>query len=127
MPDTELVPEPTIFGRYPAFWTGLIEAILALVLTLHIFNISEDTLGVIMAVVTAAFSFYVAWVTNHDLLAVGVGLAKSVLILATTFGLDIAMDTQTAIITLVTIGLGAFNHTQTSPAPKTRRGFNLAA
>lgn len=122
-----MADDTTIFGREPAFWIGLIEAILAFVLSLDLFSLSQDTLGIIMAVVTAAFGFYTAYVTHQTLLGVGVGLAKALIALLVVFNLNVSVDTSATLIALVTIALGAFNRTQATPALKSQRGFQLTA
>jgi len=117
------MPGPTIFGREPAFYIGLIEAVLAMVLSFHAFGLTTDTEGVIMAVVVSAASVYTAYVTRQTLLGVGTGLAKATVALFVTFGLDLTEANQTAIIALAVFVLGAFNRTQTSVLPPQQQGF----
>lgn len=121
------MPGPTIFGREPAFYVGLIEACLAIVLSFHLWGLNADTEGVIMAAVVAVFGFYTALVTKATLLGVGTGLAKAVLALFVTFGVHLSEANQTAIIALAVFILGAFNRTQTEPAPAGEHKLDLAA
>ena len=101
--------------REPAFWVGLIEAGLALILSFQILPITEAQMVLIMAVVTAGLGAYTAWRTKDTMLGVGVGFAKALLALGVGFGLTLT-ETQTgAIIAFVTVALGAFQRTQTAP------------
>jgi len=118
---------PTIFGREPAFWIGLLEACLVMVLSFNQLGLTQATIGAIMAVVTGALGFYTAYVTKQTLLGVGVGLAKSVLVLGTTFGLALTENQTAAIISVVTLGLGAFNRTQAEVVPRGQHRLDVAA
>lgn len=116
---------PSVFGHEPAFWVGLVEAALAMVLSFNFLGLTPEGIGAIMAVVTAAAGFYTAFVTRATLLAVGVGLAKSVLVLGATFGLALTENQTTGVIALVTLGLGAFNRTQTEVVPRAQHKLDL--
>lgn len=104
-----------IFGREPAFYVGLVEAVLAVLLSWNQFSLTADTVGAIMAVVTAALGFYTAYVTHDTLLGVGVGLVKALIALFVAYGLRFDTNQTAAIIGLATIVLGAWNRTQTKP------------
>lgn len=108
---------PLVFGREPAFYVGLIEAALVVVLSFNVFHLTTDTIGIIMAAVTAGFGFFTAWVTYDSLLGVGIGLVKALLSLFVVFGLSFSQDQSVAIIGLATILIGAYHRTQTSPVP----------
>lgn len=104
----------TIFGREPAAWLGLIEMVLTLLMAFS-FGVDQTTFGPIMAVVTAVFGVYTAWVTKDTLLGVIVGLAKSGFVLMAVYGFTFT-DAQTgAVIGVITVVVGFFNRTQTSP------------
>jgi hypothetical protein len=101
--------------REPAFYVGLFEAVLAVLLSFGLFGLTGEKVSLIMAVVVAGLGFYTAWATRDTLLGVGVGLSKAVLALGIGYGLMLT-DAQTgALIAVVTVALGAFNRTQTSP------------
>lgn len=108
-----------IFGREPAAWLGLIEAVLVGLMAFSL-GVSQTTFGPIMAVVVALFALYTAWVTSETMLSVIVGLSKSALVLGAVYGLTLT-DSQTgAIIGLVTIVAGFVNRDRTAapvPAP----------
>lgn len=104
-----------IFGREPSFYTGLLEAGLVLLISLHQFELSAEKIALIMAVVTAVLGIYTAWVTRDTLLGVGIGLVKAVVALLAAYKLELSADTVTAVIAITTILLGAFQRTQTKP------------
>lgn len=103
-----------IFGREPAAWVGLIEAIIAL-LTITVLHWSTEQIALVMAVVVAVFGVYTAWVTHDTLLAVVVGLVKAVLALLVGFGISLSPELTAAIIGFATVVLGFFNRQQTYP------------
>lgn len=106
----------TIFGREPAAVVGIIEAVLVMFLTFGWFNLSQETVGLIMAVVTTALGVWLAYVTHHTVLGALTGLAKAVLALAAVYGFALT-DAQTgAVIALITMIVGFWHRTQTSPA-----------
>lgn len=107
-----------IFGREPAAWIGLIEALVTLILVLWPGSVSATMIALIMAVITAGLGFYTAWVTKDTMLGVTIGLLKAILALAAGFGLHLTADQTGAVIALVTVVLGLFQRTQTSPIPE---------
>ncbi len=104
-----------IFGREPAVLVGLIESALVLVLSFGLFNLTQDTVGAIMAVVTAAFGLYLAYVTKDTILGAAVGLLKAGLVLATFYGFSLSFEQSAALIAFVTVGLSLYQRTQTTP------------
>lgn len=106
-----------VFGREPAAWSGLIQALLALALSLHMWGLSNEGVGLIMAVVAAAFGVYNAWVTANTTLAAVVGLLNATFALVAGYGYELSPMTTAAAIALVTAAAGLFHRTQTSPLP----------
>lgn len=104
-----------ILGREPAAWSGLIQALLALALSLGLFDLTAETVGLIMAVVAAAFGVYLAWVTHATMLGVIVGLTNAVVALFAGYGYGLSTTTAAAVIAVVTVVVGFFQRTQTSP------------
>lgn len=105
-----------VFGREPAFWTGLIEAVLAILLSWSLFGLSSDMVAGIMAVVVALSGVYVAYVTRDTMLGVLVGLAKAVIICLAAFQVHLTDAQTTSVIALVSLVGSAFNRAQTAPA-----------
>jgi hypothetical protein len=106
-----------ILGREPAAWSGLIQALLALALSVDRFNLSNEKVGLIMAVVAAVFGVYNAWVTASTMLGVIVGLANAAFALMAGYGFELSTATTAAVIALVSAAVGFFQRTQTSPLP----------
>jgi len=106
-----------ILGREPAAWSGLIQALLVLALSNHAFSLTPETVALIMAVVTAAFGVYTAWVTANTMLGVIVGLANAIFALVIGYGLDLSTEMTSAAIALITVTVGFFQRTQTTPLP----------
>lgn len=116
-----------IFGRDPATWVGLIEAVLVMALSLNMFELSHETIALIMAVVVSAFGIYTAYVTNQTMLGVVVGFTKAVIALAVGFGFEFGPDRTAALIALVTVVIGFYQRTQVSPVVKPNFNTNPAA
>jgi hypothetical protein len=104
----------TLFGREPAAWVGLIEAVLTILLAFAL-GVSQSAFGPIMAVVVAAAGVYTAWATRDTMLGVIVGLVKAVLILSTVYGLTLSDQQTAALISLTAIVVAFFQRTQTEP------------
>jgi Na+/H+ antiporter NhaC len=104
-----------IFGREPAVIVGTIEAALVLLLSFGLFDLTQDTIGLIMAVVTAAFGLYLAYVTSETLLAGVLGLIKAVLALSAVYGFALSVEQTGALLAFVSVGFALFQRTQTSP------------
>lgn len=105
-----------IFGREPAIIVGLIEGILVLALSFGMFDLTQATIGVIMAVVVSGLSLYTAYVTKDTLLGAVVGFSKAVLALGAVYGLTMTTEQTGALIAFITLAFGFLQRTQTSPA-----------
>lgn len=115
-----------IFGREPAVYGGLVEVVLTLMLVFGVDGLSKQSIGLIMAVVSAALGLYTAWVTKDTLLGVAIGLLKAAFALLAGYGLELTQDQTGAIIAAVAVLLSVFQRTQTSPlaAPSMRTGLS---
>lgn len=112
---------PKIFGREPAFLAGLLEALLAMLVSFGLLGFlgidGAEGVAVVMAVVQAVVGVYVAYVTKDTLLGVGVALLKSSVALLAFYHYDLTENQLVTLVALTTILLGSFQRTQTSPAP----------
>jgi nicotinamide riboside transporter PnuC len=108
--------QPTIFGREPAAFVGLIEVVLALFLSWNLFGLTAETVSLIVAVVAAVASVYVAYVTRDTLLGGIVGLVKALAALYVGFGFDLTTNQTAAIIAVTVTLVSFFQRTQTAPA-----------
>lgn len=109
----------TILGKQPAFWLGVLQAILAFVLTIHQLraelHLTDERVGAIMAVLFAVLGVYEAWLVRDTMLAVLTALAKAVIALLLTYRFEVSPETAAAVLGLVAIGAGAFVRDRTSP------------
>jgi hypothetical protein len=104
-----------IFGREPAAWIGLIEAVLAMVLALNMFDLTHERVSLIMAVVVAVFGIVSAYLTRDTMLGVITGGVKAVIALAAGYGFEFGVDKTAALIALTTVVVGFYQRTQTTP------------
>ena len=114
-----------IFGREPAAFIGLISGLLSLLLSLNLLGLTNESVGLLMAVVTAAFGVYTAWKTKDTMLGVIVGFVNATFAMVAGFGFELSPDTTAAAIAIVTVLVGFFQRTQTTPL--VQGSFNLAA
>ena len=105
-----------ILGKEPAFFVGVVEALLALLLTFGIPGLTQDNAGVIVAAVNALLGLVVAYATRTTLFSALVGFAKAALVLAVTFGAPLT-DAQTgAAMALIVLLASGYLRDRTSPA-----------
>lgn len=108
----------TLFGE-PAATIGTLTAVLAFILTLT--DLDTNTQGVIMAFAVALGGVWGAWATQTTLLGALVGVVNTGAVLLATFHYSFSDTSQAALISVITVALGLFYRTQTSPvvpAPK---------
>lgn len=103
-----------IFGREPAAVVGVIEALLAMLLTFGLFDLDQNRVAVIVATVSALFGLLAAWATKDTLLAALVGFAKAALVLAAAYGLSLTDAQTAAVITTITIVGGFYLRAKTA-------------
>lgn len=111
--------------REPAALLGLVSGVLALLLSLDQFGLTNEKVGLIMGVATALAGIYTAYVTNATMLGVIVGAVNAAFALVAGYGFELSPDTTAAAIAIVTVVVGFFQRTQVTPLPA--GNFNLAA
>ena len=116
-----------VFGREPAAIVGLIEGALVLALSFGLFDLTQHTIGLIMAVVTSALGVYVAYVTRDTLLGAVIGFVKALLALAVVYGLTISTEQTGAVIAFITVVFSFYNRSQTAPLSQPSFKTNVAA
>lgn len=111
---------PKIFGREPAFVAGMVEAVLAVLVSFGMLSFvgidGAQGLAVVMSVTTGGIGLYVAYVTKDTLLGVGLAFTKSVIALLAYYKYDMSETQMTTLIALLSLTLGGFQRTQTGPA-----------
>lgn len=109
----------TIFGKQPAFWLGVIQALLAFVLTLHQvasqMHLTAERVGTIMAVLFAVLGVWEAWSVRDTLLAALTAAAKALIALFAAYRLELTVDQTAALLGIVALLGGAFIRDRTSP------------
>lgn len=105
-----------IFGREPAVYVGLVEAVLALALSFGLFGLTQEQTGALVACTAALLGLYTAYVTQDTLLGAAVGFVKAALVVGVTFGFALTDEQNGAVIALVAVVIGFWQRTQTSPA-----------
>lgn len=107
-----------ILGREPAALVGVVESVLAVLLTFGVLGLDQAEAGVIMAAVVAVLGLVTAWATKDTLLSALSGAAKAVLVLAATFGLPLTDNQTGAVVAAITV-LGGFWLRQNTSAVET--------
>jgi uncharacterized membrane protein len=105
-----------IFGREPAFYVGVIEALVAVLVTFNLPGLSTEQAGLVVALVVAIGGALTAWATRDTLLAALVGVVKAGLILGVGYGLTVTDEQIGLIAALVSVIGSGYLRTQTSPA-----------
>lgn len=109
----------TILGKQPAFWLGVIQAVLAFVLTLHSvateFHLTDERVGAIMAALFALLGVYEAWTVRDTMLAALTAAAKALIALFAAYRLELTVDQTAALLGAVALLGGAFVRDRTSP------------
>ena len=106
-----------LFGREPAAWVGLLEAALTLLVVLKVLHFTSDQTALVMAVVVALFGVLTAYLTKDTMLGFVIGLVKAVIALFIGFGISVSPELTAALIGFVSVFIGFFQRTQTSPDP----------
>lgn len=104
-----------IFGREPAFYVGVLEALVAVLVTFRLPGLSVEQAGLVVALVVALGGVLTAWATRDTLLAALVGAVKAGLILGAGYGLPITDEQVGLIAALVSVVGAGWLRTQTSP------------
>lgn len=109
----------TVFGKQPAFWLGVIQAVLAFVLTLHQvssqLHLTDERVGAIMAALFAVLGVWEAWSVRDTMLAALTAAAKALIALFAAYRLELSVDQVAALLGVVALLGGAFVRDRTSP------------
>jgi hypothetical protein len=111
------VNKPTfkILGQEPAFFVGVVEAVLIGLLSFGVFtDLTQETIGVIVATVAAGLGLVTAYATKTTLYSALIGFAKAVAVLAVTFGAPLTDAQTSAAMALITMLAGAYLRERTA-------------
>jgi hypothetical protein len=106
-----------IFGRHPAVWIGLIQAVLVF-LSDQFFALSEAQIMGVVAVLVIVGDLIVAGFTKDTVLGALVGLTKALIAALVLFGAPISPDLSSDIIALLTTLVAFLQMNATSPLAK---------
>jgi hypothetical protein len=108
-----------IFGKDPAFWSGVVQAVLLLLLSFNQIAqelaLTDERVGLIVALLSAVFAVYTAYVTRDAMLAFVHGAAKAVIALLAAYNLELTVDQIAAILGIMTIIAGVVQRDRTAP------------
>lgn len=107
-----------LFGREPAAWVGLVEAVFALAVLFPAVNalgMTQEWATIILALVSAGAGVYTAWATRDTALGAILGFVKAGIGLVAYYGADVSTDQQAAILAASAVLFGFFQRTQTTP------------
>jgi hypothetical protein len=108
-------PPFKILGQEPAFFVGVVEAVLIGLLSFNVFgSLTQDTIGVIVATVAAGLGLVTAYATKTTLYSALMGFAKAALVLAVTFGAPLTDGQTSALLAVITIVAGAYLREKTA-------------
>ena len=102
-----------LLGQEPAFFVGVVEAILAVFLTFGVFNLTSETVGVIVAAVATGLGLVAAYATKTTMYSALIGFAKAALVLAVTFGAPLSDAEIGSVIAVITVVAGAYLRAKT--------------
>jgi hypothetical protein len=100
-----------IFGKEPAFYVGVIEAVVACALT---FGLSQEAAVVVLTLVVAVGGLLTALAAKDTLLAALVGVVKALAVLVIFLGYDWSDEKTAGIIAIITVVSSGWLRTQTS-------------
>lgn len=104
---------PRIFGREPALWAALVNALIY-ALGAFLLPLSGDQESVLIAAASAVLGVAVAVQVHDGWSAAVLGLAKALLALGLGFGLHWTPEQQAIVLTVVAAVVGMFVRTQAS-------------
>lgn len=106
-----------VFGREPAVYIAVLEAALAFLVTFGLDGLSAEQSTNILAVAVALGGVLAAWTTKDKLLATLGGLGRAVLVLGTSYGLNLSQEQVGLAVVVISAVAGVWLRTQTSPEP----------
>lgn len=115
----------TILGYEPAAIGAMLQGIVPLLVFLHWWHLSGAQLGLISTGVAALTAAYVAFSTQHQTLAVVLGVIQAGIALAAGFGAGLSNEQSAAIIGAAGVIFGFFNRQVTVPKAKIRAAAAL--
>lgn len=119
-----------VFGREPAFWVGVVQAVIAFVLTIaqvaDALNLSDERTAWIMAVVNGISALFLAYVMRETMAAALVEVAKAVVGLMVAYGIALTTQQMSIVAGLVALIGAGYLRSQGAPLaiPKFNSSYN---
>lgn len=111
----------------PTAVSAAISAVLAFVLTLNTWDLTQEKIGVTMGVVNAVLGLLTAYVTRRTVLGLVMTVANSLAAFVVAFNLDFLTADQTgAALAVIPFIFGLFHWSATSPLPAGGATFDTA-
>ena len=108
---------PTIFGREPAVWVGLIESGLTVLLAFGL-GINSETYGYWLALALAVGGAVQAWLTKDTLLSALMGVFKAGLVLVTVYWVSLSEQQTGALLAAAAMFLAVVIRDRTTPVAR---------
>lgn len=105
-----------VFGREPAVYIAVVEAVLAFLVTFGFSGLTAEESTNILAVAIAIGGVLAAMTTRNTLLAALSGVARAVLVLSVSYGLNLSQEQVGLTVVIVSTISGIWLRTQTSPS-----------
>lgn len=119
-----------VFGREPAFWVGVVQAVIAFVLTIgqvaDALNLTDERTAWIMAVINGISALYLAYVMRETMAAALVEAAKAVVGLLVAYGITLTTQQMSIVTGLVALIGAGYLRSQGAPLaiPKFNSSYN---
>lgn len=119
-----------VFGREPAFWVGVVQAVIAFVLTIaqvaDALNLTDERTAWIMAAVNGISALYLAYVMRETMAAALVEVAKALVGLMVAYGIALTTQQMSIVAGLVALIGAGYLRSQGAPLaiPKFGSSYN---
>jgi len=108
-----------IFGREPAVWLYVINAIVAFLATIPAVGLTEESAGWVMTIASGVVALLVALLTRPFVVSALTGALSTILTGMASFGLPMTEQQTGAFVIMVSAVLGLVLRSNVSPAPAT--------
>lgn len=102
-------------GGEPVSITTLLQVALAAMMAWGWFDLTDERVGLIMAVVAAAVGVYRAWVTRDSIMSVSLGLIGALVALGAGYGYELSENTMALVTAAAAVAIGFIQRQWTYP------------
>ena len=108
-----------LFGREPAVWLYVINAVVAFLITIPAVGLTEESAGWVMTIATGVVALLVALLTRPFVVSALTGALTTIFAGLASFGLPLTEQQTGAFVFLVSAVLGLLLRSNVSPAAAT--------